>query len=768
MKESGDYVAVFEETPGIIIGAPEDKNYDLPSYSTDYSSSQQIYTSEEIGWSGTITGLSFFNTYEQTIRDYDIYMVHIDKTSFSSNTDWIAVTESDIVFSGEVTMTAGCWKTIVLDTPFAYNGTSNLAIVINDKTGNSFVYGSTSSMSGRVFNTQAHQAIRYRGLSSFNPYNPFGYSGSRLSVKNQIVLQMTPAFVISASANPTEAGIISGTGSYVEGNTCTLIATPNTGYTFKNWMKNGEVVSTNASYSFTVTGDVTFVANFNTPSYVISATVSPSVGGTVSGEGTFVVGSTCTLTAIPNPGYSFMYWYDTYNMRIVSYDAEYSFTVNGNRELRAYFSLPSTITASPDSSGGGSVTGGGVFDYGVTCTLTATANPGYTFIKWTKNGSTVSYLSPFNFSVTESGDYVAVFEETPGIVVGAPESTNDHLPTYPVGYNLTQQIYTHDEIRGSGAITDISFFNTGTQRAGNYNIYLVHTDKTAFNGNADWIAVTESDRVFSGEVAMMTGCWTTITLDTPFAYNGSSNLAIVVYSYLQGSIYQCSFSCRTFNTPGNQAIYYSGNSVDVLNPYNPSGYNGTLLSVKNQIVFQGIDCQTQTQTVSLSAGWNWVSFYIEADPIELLQMLEEGLGENGIVIKGGDITTEYDEEWGWFGDLDDEGIVNEQMYLVRTVAACTVVMEGTPANPANHAITINPGWNWIGFPCPVSVGIEDAFSGFNAAPCDILKWGDFSTEYDEEWGWFGDIETLVPGQGFLYYSNASTSKTLVFQTGSGK
>ena len=174
---------------------------------------------------------------------------------------------------------------------------------------------------------------------------------------------------------------------------------------------------------------------------------------------------------------------------------------------------------------------------------------------------------------------------------------------------------------------------------------------------------------------------------------------------------------------------------------------------------------TTVQTVELSAGWNWFSTYIEADPIELLQMLEESLGEHGIVIKGGDITTEYDEEWGWFGDLDELGIVNEQMYLVRTVAACTVVMEGTPANPADHAITINPGWNWIGFPCSVSVDIEDAFSGFNATPGDILKCGDISTEYDEEWGWFGDIETLIPGYGYLYFSNASTPKTLVFQTG---
>jgi hypothetical protein len=40
------------------------------------------------------------------------------------------------------------------------------------------------------------------------------------------------------------------------------VATANTGYAFSNWTENGSVVSTNASYSFTVSGARTLVANF--------------------------------------------------------------------------------------------------------------------------------------------------------------------------------------------------------------------------------------------------------------------------------------------------------------------------------------------------------------------------------------------------------------------------------------------------------------------------------------------------------------------------
>ena len=42
-----------------------------------------------------------------------------------------------------------------------------------------------------------------------------------------------------------------------------MTATPNEGYTFNNWTKDGVEVSTNAIYSFTVTEDAAFVANFS-------------------------------------------------------------------------------------------------------------------------------------------------------------------------------------------------------------------------------------------------------------------------------------------------------------------------------------------------------------------------------------------------------------------------------------------------------------------------------------------------------------------------
>ena len=68
--------------------------------------------------------------------------------------------------------------------------------------------------------------------------------------------------VIVTIANPTGAGTLSGQGWYEQGDTCMLIATANQGYVFDNWSNEGNIVSDSTTYSFTVTEDATFVANF--------------------------------------------------------------------------------------------------------------------------------------------------------------------------------------------------------------------------------------------------------------------------------------------------------------------------------------------------------------------------------------------------------------------------------------------------------------------------------------------------------------------------
>jgi hypothetical protein len=69
-------------------------------------------------------------------------------------------------------------------------------------------------------------------------------------------------YTVTATVNPAEAGTVEGAGEYEENAEATLIATAAEGYEFVNWTVAGEEVSTDATYTFTVTADVEVVANF--------------------------------------------------------------------------------------------------------------------------------------------------------------------------------------------------------------------------------------------------------------------------------------------------------------------------------------------------------------------------------------------------------------------------------------------------------------------------------------------------------------------------
>ena len=172
-----------------------------------------------------------------------------------------------------------------------------------------------------------------------------------------------------------------------------------------------------------------------------------------------------------------------------------------------------------------------------------------------------------------------------------------------------------------------------------------------------------------------------------------------------------------------------------------------------------------TQTVVLTQGWNWFSLAIETSdyPTAALAMLEEALGGNALQIKARNGYVEYDdEEEEWEGNLTQ--LINENMYLIQIVTPCTIELQGAPANPANHPITIVHGWNWIGFPCARNVDVEDALAGFDAEEDDQLKSRNGFTLFDGE-EWDGSLLTLVPGQGYMYWSEGTGSKTLTYQTG---
>ena len=136
-----------------------------------------------------------------------------------------------------------------------------------------------------------------------------------------------------------DGGSASGSGSFLHGFPATITATPNTGYSFSEWVGDGILSSTSESTSVSMTENRSVAAIFTINSYDLD--VSAGDGGSASGSGSFSHGSSATITAIPDSGYSFAGWVGDGVLNSTSVSTSVSMTQN--RSIEATFTLNSYV-----------------------------------------------------------------------------------------------------------------------------------------------------------------------------------------------------------------------------------------------------------------------------------------------------------------------------------------------------------------------------------------------------------------------------------------
>ena len=800
---------------------------------------------------------------------------------------------------------------------------------------------------------------------------------------------------ITAIAEPEEGGTVTGAGTYYKGTTCTLTAIANHGYEFANWRKGDNFVTDSPTYTFTVTEDADYIAEFSALEEYTVECPETQHGTFAATPTTAYVGDTITLTATPEEGYCLAEW-DVYTT------SKESITVVNNQfimpesdvTVNAIFLKGNNITIATAANGSVSC------DYtlaleGTTVNLTAIPDAGYFLSSWF-----VYKTGDINTTVSVTGNHftmpaydvtvVALFVPATGgdTIIGSGNATSSNLPTNAFySYCLTQQIYTADEVGQSGNITAIAFKVSNTKEISRtLEVYLRHTDKTEFTNTTDWESVSMEDKMFDGVVDFISSDWTTITLATPFSYDGQSNLLICVNDKSNEYVNSPSDAPKflIYSTTEKRALYANDDN-NAFSPTSSLSMTGTRLSSNNQIkitkaqpntggsitafadalsgftytkgngpsdsqhfsliamgneeivlsapehfeistaangsytamlsfpaetviatdihvrlradlevgnyenetltiqcgdtfeevtlsgevtkntyytfnessfpnnmavmgviliegeeqrseqleigAFCGEECrgavmpmycppvdryivpllvygssdeeihfklydhetdmeselscvtilnfnengygniidpillnfssETETevtQNCQFTPGWHWWSTFVEISEDEGLARLQETLGASASLIKSSNSFISY-TNGEWTGQLSN--IDNESCYLILIDETLTTAFTGTPANPADHPSTINPGWNWIGYPCTQSMSIEEALAGFTPAEGDMIKsQNNFATFSNGKWN--GALSTLEPGQGFLYLSNSGESKVLVF------
>ena len=535
--------------------------------------------------------------------------------------------------------------------------------------------------------------LRVIHLYNNTPTDPCmnGQYGEAEDYKITVLAPVTTPVEITASANPAEGGTITGTGTYDPGTQCTLTATANEGYTFTNWTKNGMVISTNATYSFTVSTAAEYVANFTTNSYTITATAVPAEGGMVT--------------------------FGARNRDDLVYDFEDGW--------QGWTALKGTAGNSPNNW--------------MHNTSYPTSNNNFT-TGYGRNSSDGFMLSESYISGSTSGSGTAV---TPDNYLISPQVRLGGSISFYAGARNTS--YCAEKFSVMVSTTD----NTNTASFTTVQTWILTLDEVGYTSEPYTVDLSE----YSGMGYIAIRHWDCydqwiLCIDDITIVEGPDNSSCDG-NFLYGE------SCTVIATPVDDYhfVNWTENGEEVSTD---ASYTFTVNGDRELVAnFSQFD----VQTIELVEGWNWVAFNVDITLDDLKETLVEALPNAAIIIKSQTEKTSYNPtSHRWSGRINSWDLT--RMYKISVSAACEITLEGNRVNSTENPIIVNSGVNWIAYPLNTSMNVTDAFNGF-AINGDVIKSQTNKAQYTRN-RWQGQFNTLEPGKGFIYNSNSTEDRPLVF------
>jgi len=256
-------------------------------------------------------------------------------------------------------------------------------------------------------------------------------------------VQIENEYDITATVSPAAAGTatITPVGPYHCGDDLLFTTTPNPGYQFQHWTKDGVLFIDQPTFNWTVDDDADFVAVYEAIPYNVTATAQP--GGTVAPAAQVkTIGQLVDVTATANTGYAFDGWIATgvTLANAMANPASFFQPANDVQLVAKFKKIDYNVTATANA-GGSVAPAAQVRNYGDAVTVTATPNAGYSFNGWTATGVTLADVNanPASFTMPANDvSLVADFAKIPYTVTASVLPTNGGTltslaPNYFVG-----------------------------------------------------------------------------------------------------------------------------------------------------------------------------------------------------------------------------------------------------------------------------------------------------------------------------------------------
>lgn len=188
----------------------------------------------------------------------------------------------------------------------------------------------------------------------------------------------------------------------------------------------------------------------------------------------------------------------------------------------------------------------------------------------------------------------------------------------------------------------------------------------------------------------------------------------------------------------------------------PFAMEGEIMNIKAVAEYKGnvsdvIELNFELKKVdlnyNLAKNWNWISHIAEQSVA-----IEDFATEKTARILSQTQEVVRDAQLGLVGSL--RKLKPTETYKVFMNDAAVSEIKGVAFDP-NTTVALHRGWNWIGCPTDdASLLISDLFATLNAEEGDMIVGLDGFEQADAEGAWSGTLTSLVPGAGYMFYSNS--------------
>lgn len=160
------------------------------------------------------------------------------------------------------------------------------------------------------------------------------------------------------------------------------------------------------------------------------------------------------------------------------------------------------------------------------------------------------------------------------------------------------------------------------------------------------------------------------------------------------------------------------------------------------------------QTTLLSTGWNWTSFYVNADDMNVSSVFAS-VADGVETVKTKDEFANCDKGT-WYGKTFD--VDNRSMYKARMSSTKVLKLIGSYGSKEDRTITVVPGWNWIAYNNTQTASVADALAGMDPQDGDMIK-EQYGFALFDGYEWTGSLKALTPGQGYMLQSASANVRT---------